>query len=166
MTNTLLGIPIEGDIVSTEKRPHQKPIEDLLPLLQAVLDDENVKQFGWRQYTPYYNDGEPCTFSAWGAWAIPADWIPSEAYDEDDYDDDAFDIDYSEHWYNKQDKDWYRNREANLKPQYKETMPKLKALNQAIDDGNFDDVLLEKFGDHAKVTVTKEKIQVEYYEHD
>ncbi len=23
-----------------------------------------MKHFGWRQYTPYFNDGEPCTFRA------------------------------------------------------------------------------------------------------
>ncbi len=23
-----------------------------------------LKEYGWRQYTPYFNDGEPCTFRA------------------------------------------------------------------------------------------------------
>lgn len=40
---------------------------------EAALKEESVKLFdkysdlegiGWRQYTPYFNDGEPCEFSA------------------------------------------------------------------------------------------------------
>lgn len=40
------------------------------------------------------------------------------------------------------------------------------ALYHAVDSGEFDDVLLEAFGDHAEITVRRTGIQVEYYAHD
>jgi hypothetical protein len=67
---TFFGIPVEGDIVFNDRRVTQRPIEDLQPLMQAVLDDPTIEWFGWRQYTPYFNDGEPCVFSVHGALAV------------------------------------------------------------------------------------------------
>jgi hypothetical protein len=65
-----LGIPIDGDIQYAESKVPQRPLEDLAPIMQAVLDDESVKWFGWRQYTPYFNDGEPCVFRVCGELAV------------------------------------------------------------------------------------------------
>jgi hypothetical protein len=67
-TRSFLGIPVEGDITAGSTRVDQKPIEELQPLLQAVLDDPTIVEFGWRQYTPYFNDGEPCEFGVSGLW--------------------------------------------------------------------------------------------------
>ncbi len=40
------------------------------------------------------------------------------------------------------------------------------AVSNAITGGHFDDALLEKFGDHCEIVINKEKITVEFYEHD
>lgn len=40
------------------------------------------------------------------------------------------------------------------------------ALAYAIESGAFDDVLLEAFGDHARVTVRRDRIVVDEYSHD
>jgi hypothetical protein len=50
-TRSFLGIPVEGDITAGSTRVDQKPIEELQPLLQAVLDDPTIVEFGWRQGT-------------------------------------------------------------------------------------------------------------------
>lgn len=85
MTMTFLGIPVEGDITKADKRTPQRPLEDLAPLMQAVLDDDGIAAFGWRQCTPYFNDGDPCVFSAYGVWFAPAeDASPDDADSEDD----------------------------------------------------------------------------------
>lgn len=64
-TRSFLGVPVTGDITEAEKRAPQRPLEELAPLMQAVIDDPEIVKFSWQQYTPYFNDGEPCTFSAY-----------------------------------------------------------------------------------------------------
>jgi hypothetical protein len=73
MTMTFLGIPVEGDITLADKRTPQRPLEELAPLMQAVLDDDGIAAFGWRQYTPYFNDGDACIFGTSGVWVRTVD---------------------------------------------------------------------------------------------
>lgn len=68
MTTNFLGIPVDGDISRGEKRTPQKPLTELEPLIRALLDDPGMVDFGWRQYTPYFNDGDPCVFSVGEPW--------------------------------------------------------------------------------------------------
>lgn len=171
-TRTFLGIPIEGDITEVNRTP-QKPIEELQPLLQAVLDDDDIACFGWVQCTPYFNDGEPCTFSAFGVWAArPQDIDPDEP---DEIDTDGLAVSYSSHLGNYTGGEWVKdpdnppfNKRINAvyegpdQARYDRCM----ALYHAVDSGAFDDVLLGAFGDHARITVRREGIQVEFYEHD
>jgi len=39
-------------------------------------------------------------------------------------------------------------------------------LDGALQSGAYDNVLLDTFGDHAMITVRKDTIEVEFYEHD
>lgn len=80
VTRTFFGIPIEGDISFADKKTQQRPIEELQPLMQVVLDDPTIEWFGWRQYTPYFNDGEPCVFSVRAALAVK---LAAEAQQDD-----------------------------------------------------------------------------------
>lgn len=198
-----LGIPIEGDINRGEDRVDQKPLEELSPLMQAVLDDPGVARFGWRQYTPYFNDGDPCVFGVRELWADPpAAEMPAEVrdrltrievmYDEglltreeadaartgvpgyqDEPDEDyryKYDgIEYDKRWgdrdrhYNRATSSWdYDPYEGPSEATY----DRLMALNDAIQSGAFDNVLLDAFGDHADITITRKGIKVEEYSHD
>jgi hypothetical protein len=194
-TTTFLGIPVEGDIVGAEKQTVQQPLEDLAPLMQAVLDNPFVHDFGWRQYTPYFNDGDPCVFNAAGFWIrTTADMQPApknipaavtELYragtiteseyaaivapipgsDEDDGSD--FDNNDFEMWGKHPTlggMDGWRDSAVYV-GEHEELWRAAKDLSDAIDNGHFDNVLLEAFGDHAKVTVAREGIAVEFYEH-
>ena len=145
MTVSFLGIPVDGDIVRGEKRAQQRPLEDLAPLIQAVLDDEGIACFGWYQYTPYFNDGDPCIFSAGTAWFARAEDLDTDG------------------GFNEHDLTVYGNGHLDNDPPRHD---RCKALSSAIDGGTFDDVLLEAFGDHAEITVKRDGIVVEFYEHD
>jgi hypothetical protein len=169
---TFLGIEIEGNITYAEHRASQRPKEELTPLVQALLDDEHVIEFGWSQYTPYFNDGEPCVFGAQPVWVRtdapedagtgaggyghlsiesghqtlqPCEWIedPNSGYG------------HTGHYEDLPVGEWQRD-----------LLAKSVALNSAIESGAFDDVLLETFGDHAEVTIRRDGIKVESYEHD
>jgi hypothetical protein len=166
-----LGIPVEGDITKGDKRVPQKPLSELEPLMRAVLDDPTMKAFGWAQYTPYFNDGEPCVFSVGSPWFLTVnDPDPDEI--EDHYD---FEIGYSGHpTLGKQDYEWdnprdWENRRKVYGPyegSHRASFMACNALADAIDSGAFEDVLLEAFGDHAQVTVRPSGITVDSYSHD
>lgn len=155
MTTSFLGIPIDGDIVRAERKVKQRPAEEFSPLLQAVLDDARVLEFGWRQFTPYFNDGDPCVFGTRGTWVRTDE-------DGEDAGHDDLDMDYhrslgTSRWNSKAG----RHEDIELSPQKAELHAKCKAMA-----GAFDEILLEAFGDHADITVKRDGITVEFYEHD
>lgn len=169
---TFLGIEIHGDI-SKSDRKDQRPMEEFAPLVQAILDDPTVVEFGWRQYTPYFNDGEPCVFSATGAWVRLTTDKPAAG---EDHDEEYEDLDIL---YGSKDRlgerkllRWegdYPNREAVFGPYAgpdEARHDRLVRLAKAIDSDEFCDALLDAFGDHARVTIRRDGIQVETYEHD
>ncbi|WP_212841123.1 hypothetical protein [Catellatospora sp. IY07-71] len=160
---SFLGIPVEGRITPGDRVP-QRPLSELQPLVRALVDDDAVVEFGWKQYTPYFNDGEACVFDAWGFWVrTTAD--DADAGVEDlgvgEYDEphptlggpwlDRGQYPYTEHPYEGDDPERYG---------------RARALADAVGSGAFDDVLLEAFGDHATVRVRRTGITVEFYDHD
>jgi hypothetical protein len=168
-TTNFLGIPVNGDITRGSDRVEQKPIEELQPILQAVLNDPTVVEFGWRQYTPYFNDGEPCEFGVNGLWVR----TETDRDVEDQYD---LEVEYSHpslgemtggEWVNDPDRPGRRKKvgdryEGPDQARYE----RCHALDGAIQGGAFEHVLLNAFGDHANITVRRDGIEVEFYEHD
>lgn len=192
--SNFLGIPVEGEInFYTDRSVIQKPIEELQPILQAVLDDPFIVRFGWHQYTPYFNDGDPCVFSVYGFWVLTEldierfenpNLVPASVrpyYDSDltsigaPYESDSFDVSYGTHpslgsvesEYARSEKD---NRRILISEEYvgnyEESYLKVKTLSNAIEGGHFENVLHEAFGDPSFVVVNKDSIIVETYEHD
>lgn len=161
MTTNFLGIPINGDITRGGARVEQKPIEELQPILQAVLDDPTIVEFGWRQYTPYFNDGEPCTFSTHGTW------VRTTA--DEDADEDELEM-WGHHSLGKvsggRNKDTGRWETYPYEGPDEARFDRCKALETAIEGGAFEHVLLDAFGDHANITVRRDGIEVEFYDHD
>lgn len=116
-------------------------------LLAPVFESfPNVKSVRWTQYTPYFNDGEPCEFSSNAdycellfAAGEGGDVVTKEDFDED----------FEESWDCRKDAEKQKAFEA-----FKEAL------------GLPDDVLLAAFGDHAQVTVDRSGVEVEEYSHD
>lgn len=169
-TNSFLGIPIDGDITRGETRVEQRPIEELQPIMQAVLDDPTVVEFGWRQHTPYFNDGEPCTFHVSGLWVRTTDPAP-DGEEQDDDEDDTYRLEMWGHpTLGKRDSTWNEQARKYEKAGYEgpdeARFDRCKMLEHAVEGGAFENVLLEAFGDHARVTVRRDGIQIEFYDHD
>lgn len=90
-----------------------------------------LESFGWRQYTPYFNDGDVCTFSA--------------GTDEPDINDVmGYDI-YGE--------------------EYKHLVPLQDEVSKFLNVFENED-LEAMFGDHAEITVTRDDIEVNRYDHE
>jgi hypothetical protein len=214
VTHNFLGIPIDGDITRGDKRVPQRPLSELEPLIRAVLDDPTMHSFGWTQYTPYFNDGEPCVFGVNEPWfrtvedvekadrsariqkrnagiaamrvAVDAGTLHPDvlaraeedaaAEDEDDdpdYEDrDELTVGYSyghptlgkrERTFNFDTRHY--DVGAYVGPD-EDRYDRVFALSLALAGGAFEDVLLDAFGDHAEVTVTRDGITVREYSHD
>lgn len=107
-----------------------------------------MQSFGWAQYTPYFNDGDPCEFS------VHNDRDSISINGEDAYEI-ASDSGYSSG----------KRRE---KPA--EELHPLYAAQQAAHEflGQFDESDYETmFGDHCEITVKRDgTIDVEEYSHD
>ncbi|MGW2713699.1 hypothetical protein ACWC4J_32700, partial [Streptomyces sp. NPDC001356] len=81
-----LGMPVSGEIREGSTRTDQKPVEELAPLMQALLDDPTIVEFGWTQYTPYFNDGDVCEFGVNELWVRTTEEIDTEECEYDSYD--------------------------------------------------------------------------------
>lgn len=163
MTTNFLGIPVDGEIAKGSTRVEQRPLEEFAPILQAVLSDDTIVEFGWRQYTPYFNDGDPCEFGVHGCWVKTVDdgedldeWELEMGSTHPSLGKRAYEYNYASERYEE------RGYEGTDEARYDRCL----ALAQAVEGGSFENVLLEAFGDHAYVVVRRDGIKIEYYDHD
>lgn len=119
----------------------------------------DIHSFGWTQYTPYFNDGEACIFYA------NTDYLKIN----DEYADDSdwfspVNITKNGTW--NRDLKVYEGRTEEPNPNYNQKM--IDACSEIGEFlSNFDDEFyLQKFGDHAEITITKEGIDISDYDHD
>lgn len=114
------------------------------PVLQTFMQEHpNIKALGWAQYTPYFNDGDPCIFHLHGMHASA-----TEDRDDDLHGDGWHEIygDEPEDGFDK--RDWIDINE----------------LEKAL--GGMEEELQSVFGDHVRVLVTARGVDVDEYEHD
>lgn len=126
-----------------------------------------VKTVSWTQYTPYFNDGEECTFSAHVDDFYVNGW--------DDYG--------STMWRASEDEigekvlikeemqyDWIREPgESRSRRVYKTPESRSVKIYEAISgflSQLDDDDYKTMFGDHARITVKKGEVEIEEYDHD
>lgn len=174
MTTTFIGLPIEGDINAGDVPPEQWADEVFAAALVDVFRYDAVKAIRWYQYTPYFNDGDPCVFST-GEPKFRFDGLPAgtgEEDEEDDYDEDPGYIEsYGQEWKrivgsHRWEGQYPNNTRILIDPPNPAMSEAVWLLSDYIDKGHFNDLLLKLFGDHCRVTATREKFEVAYYEHD
>lgn len=185
--NQVFGIPVSGTPhLSTHSYIPQRPLEDLRQVFLDLINDPNVIEFGWRQYTPYFNDGDVCVFSVYDPWIRTVD----DAEDLSGYDLEIGDTHptLGNHSFVRYDKTpeeieaerkrkmangWspnvyiatYDYRDEPREAKYPETQTRAERLLD-ITSGAFDEALLGAFGDHAQITVTETGITIDEYSHD
>lgn len=135
------------------KKVHLEKSKAMFTEVAKMVFDKHpaLESFGWNQYTPYFNDGDECTFSA------NIDYPCINGQNEDD-------SDVLMKTIYKQDETgkYVKVVNENYNPE----------LGLACDDvkeflGNIDDaVLRDMFGDHVSVTVSRTGTEVEEYDHD
>jgi hypothetical protein len=111
-----------------------------------------INAFQWNQYTPYFNDGSPCTFNVHDPKCSVRD--TSGLVIKGESGEDA----------------WYGDYEDDIPADMisKETYKQLNAaLNEMADyTVGMTELMESMFGDHITVTCTREDITTEEYNHD
>ena len=129
-------------------------------LTKTIFEDHpKVKSFGWSQYTPYFNDGDPCTFSTNTDYI----YINGDCVDDSEWINETIITNYGT-W--NREKKVYEGRTEVPNLNYDSELAK---ANDEIKEflRNFDnDFFMSQFGDHAEITVTAEGVSVDEYEHD
>jgi hypothetical protein len=120
----------------------------------------DFKSISWTQYTPYFNDGDECKFSA------------NIDYPEINEDVDGFNEKSLNPNLVVNQGNWNRNlrtyegRVEKPNPDYNVSLSKavdsMSKFLQVFDQ----DFYKEQFGDHVKVTITPEGVSTEEYEHE
>ena len=139
----------------------------------------DLKSFSWTQYTPYFNDGDECIFGANTEYlSINASEEEESVYQLRKFLDDlehprkainALTKRIEEYKKNKWD---YAYLEESIKTIQNSSIEDTKAKLKMLEDIDSvlscisNDTYRDMFGDHVKVTVTKEGWTTESYEHD
>ena len=135
--------------------------------LKEALTKTPVKSMRWEQYTPYFNDGDPCTFRV-GEIRLSLNASSANESDEDDEDEDDGDYEDGHHdrshfkGYGNPGEKWY----SAPHPEAASVLPLFTAMDKVPDE-----IMEAAFGDHCRVTVTPGEngsinIDVEEYSHD
>lgn len=173
MTDTnFIGIPVIGEPDRSRSTSVEQISQDQLgELFRAVLAEPSVEAIRWRQYTPYFNDGDVCDFGVYDPWFRIAG-TPEDIGEDDDGFVHAGHVAVT----GGKETEW-REERINGRWNWKavETgrtfdpnpaADAIQRLSAALDNGSAYHVLEDLFGDHATVTVTRERITVDTYEHD
>ncbi len=149
---------------------------------EIFKEHKNLDSFAWTQYTPHWNDGDTCVFSAHKEYIyLNGAEEPESLWDIESFYKDLIQKDKvikklkteNTKLAKSKDSKWQiESNERRIKELEEADVSKvewkLKALRDIIDvmDSADDEVLLEMFSDHVKVVVTADGIETESYEHD
>ena len=172
MTNELLEEINKGVAEINEIR--EELMNKLRPKFQdiftSVFDNyPMVEKLQWQQYTPYFNDGEECIFRVNDLCVI----LDEDLMDDDWYYESAFPLYDSmiRRYGTDEESEWDKERWSNLIKAFG-SYEKVIEFNEFFAgvsssfEGIPDDMMKQLFGDHAQVTVTKDAITVDEYDHD
>jgi hypothetical protein len=125
----------------------QKAKDGFHESIQELFENHpSLIQFSWTQYTPYFNDGDTCYFSA------HTDYFNLQTAEDEEEEFSNYSL-YDGYGKDRVEKEMTPHLEAG------------KAILEVL--AVFDSEDYEKmFGDHCRVVVTREGVETEHYEHD
>lgn len=155
------GKTITGDIQHYGSTPVEQADPQLfLDALDQILSAPGVEAVRWNQYTPYFNDGDACTFSIYSAY-VKVKGGDDEAGDYGDGFLSTYDLyEYGPGGYDDKVYANFNGIPGEL------ISDALNSFEGSLESGAHWNILQEKFGDPATVTATKAGFDVDFYEHD
>lgn len=126
-------------------------------------ENPSINAVIWTQYTPYFNDGDECVFSVSEPCFTNAssenlnDVSPWGEY-EGDNDDIVVFTEWEVSRRNSNIPDFIKSLQINVRS--------IEYLSSMLQSENMSDIMLETFGDHCRVTATRDGFEIVEYEHD
>lgn len=126
-----------------------------------------VAEISWTQYTPYFNDGEPCVFRASTDYAAIISVEEKASVEEGSHPhyDSLRDLRYDEGGatFSKYSADSkVSEKYGQIDPRYVEALGAINLFLGTWDEQSLEDL----FGDHAQVIMTRDGVDVEEYDHE
>lgn len=151
------------------KRKFQEQAQEMFKGITKEFFDKNpgIQAIIWTQYTPYFNDGEPCEFrvgdptftnSPNGEDVSP--WGEYEGEDES-----VWACENIAYVLNS-DREYYKAKADLIKAAGEINVDSCSAFSRILCSSEMEDVFLSMFGDHAKVVATRDGFDVDDYVHD
>ncbi|TXH11329.1 MAG: hypothetical protein E6R04_01745 [Spirochaetes bacterium] len=140
--------------------------EDVLKSLAGEIfeRDAGIKGISWVQYTPYFNDGDPCTFSIYDAQFCMS---PEDVEQNETFLSPESEIELDEETFVCASISGYGLDERSTPSQKARFKPLVELLSE-VDSvlATFEEAAQDFYGDGVRVFVTREGITTEEYNHD
>jgi len=182
-----LGLPVEGEKGYTRhyRSYTPRPVEDLYDYFMEAWD-QGIKAVTWHQYTPYFNDGEPCEFSVYDMSVTSNEEVAEYWLDDNFHEERLVEVDKEEY---EAEKEAAKNSRYSYYLPYEEIDGKIfkryeegaydyipstdhpdglesADVNIPVNTLEFEDALRTVFGDHTQVVVTPIRVVQFDYEHE
>lgn len=124
---------------------------------KKIFDEfPELESFSWRQYTPYFNDGDECVFRVYADWGIEVVLSTGEVFDELSPYRDTIYVHVDGRYQSRPNPNKERTLENKL---HDAIVPFISSID--------DETMKYMFGDHCKVTVNRNgTVDVDDYEHE
>lgn len=152
----------------------QKLNEDFKQSIATIFQsffaaNPEVYAFAWTQYTPYFNDGEPCEFGVNEIYAYNDTEEVREAIQNGDrsgifWGELGTEDDETDYVVNTRDRTYDHHARKMVPVELEQYEQNTADLIRALND--FNDEFQYAFGDHVSVLVTRDGIDVEEFDHD
>ena len=119
----------------------------------------------WRQYTPYFNDGEPCTFNVYEPVFTNAPDPENVRYEYEGEEENVFAVD-NIGYVLESNSPYYENVKQLIQKLGGVDANSCNEFSSMICSPAMEDVMLEMFGDHVKIIATRDGFEVDDYDHD
>lgn len=145
------------ELNAAKKKMQEELAAQMEPLFQEFFkNNPKIAKIAWTQYTPHFNDGEPCVFNVHDRYFVPTKCV------EDDED-----CEYQEYpslWsaFGFHDYDIKDFKEAGLTG---EEIKKVEAFGKFLHNIP-DDIYEGIYGDGVEIIATAEGVEVNEYDHD
>jgi hypothetical protein len=152
------------------RKQFQDTAQELFKETTKAFFDGNpgVKAVIWSQYTPYWNDGDECTFSVNDPVFTNAtgDQLDDITYEEYEGEDEGIWV--SESWGFTSTSDWAKEKKNEISAKSDDIIDFGSCVSFAkmIQSDAMEDVMLAMFGNHVRIIVTRDGFDIQDYDHD
>jgi len=152
------------------KRKFQDQAQGLFKEITKEFFEKNPGITGvvWTQYTPYFNDGEPCEFSVGEPTFTnaPADELSDIRWGE--YEGETEGVWSTENisYVMEADREYYQDTKNAILAAGGVDVESCVLFAKAVGSSEMEDVMQAMFGDHVKVIATRDGFDIDEYSHD